>query len=179
MGQGSCPILFVVFTRKCSCLRTSIRVISPPRSFRSWADRGSRRSAVTEVEALGLVNNTYLVFTSDNGYHEGVHRMGSGKTTAYEEDIRVPLILAVSVGIVTRGGADERERGSEGTAGRRGPALCRGREDEGAWRNLATAPKTFCGGSELRPHMLDKKTVISGGVRISGIYPMIQKERAS
>ncbi|EFJ49375.1 hypothetical protein VOLCADRAFT_59221, partial [Volvox carteri f. nagariensis] len=49
---------------------------------------------VREVESLGLSRRTYVLFTSDNGYHEGVHRMGSGKTTPYEEDIRVPLIMA-------------------------------------------------------------------------------------
>ena len=29
-----------------------------------------------ELEALGLRSSTYILLTSDNGYHEGVHRMG-------------------------------------------------------------------------------------------------------
>ena len=48
------------------------------------------------VEALkesGELENTYLVFTSDNGFHLGQHRLTSGKWTAYEEDIRVPLVV--------------------------------------------------------------------------------------
>jgi arylsulfatase A-like enzyme len=48
------------------------------------------------VDALresGELENTYLVFTSDNGFHLGQHRLTSGKWTAYEEDIRVPLIV--------------------------------------------------------------------------------------
>jgi N-acetylglucosamine-6-sulfatase len=48
------------------------------------------------VDALresGELDNTYLVFTSDNGFHLGTHRLTSGKWTAYEEDIRVPLIV--------------------------------------------------------------------------------------
>ncbi|KAG2501026.1 hypothetical protein HYH03_000846 [Edaphochlamys debaryana] len=49
---------------------------------------------VSLVDELGLANSTYIAFTSDNGYHEGVHRFGSGKTTPYEEDLRVPLLLA-------------------------------------------------------------------------------------
>ena len=48
------------------------------------------------VDALresGELENTYLLFTSDNGFHLGQHRLTSGKWTAYEEDIRVPLIV--------------------------------------------------------------------------------------
>ncbi|KAG2435121.1 hypothetical protein HXX76_007206 [Chlamydomonas incerta] len=49
---------------------------------------------MSDLAALGLSNSTYVMFTSDNGYHEGAHRQGSGKTTAYDEDIRVPLLVA-------------------------------------------------------------------------------------
>jgi N-acetylglucosamine-6-sulfatase len=38
--------------------------------------------------------NTYIVFSSDNGYHLGQHRLTHGKQTAFETDIRVPLIIA-------------------------------------------------------------------------------------
>ena len=41
----------------------------------------------------GDLDNTYIFFTSDNGFHLGEHRLGAGKWTAYEEDIRVPLIV--------------------------------------------------------------------------------------
>jgi N-acetylglucosamine-6-sulfatase len=41
----------------------------------------------------GTLNNTYIFFTSDNGFHTGQHRLTTGKWTAYEEDIRVPLIV--------------------------------------------------------------------------------------
>ena len=34
-----------------------------------------------------------IFFTSDNGFHLGAHRLTAGKWTAYEEDIRVPLIV--------------------------------------------------------------------------------------
>ena len=40
------------------------------------------------------LNNTYIVFSSDNGYHLGQHRLTRGKRTAFETDIRVPLIVA-------------------------------------------------------------------------------------
>ncbi len=41
----------------------------------------------------GELDDTYVFFTSDNGFHLGQHRLGAGKWTAYEEDIRVPLIV--------------------------------------------------------------------------------------
>lgn len=48
------------------------------------------------VETLrenGKLHETYVIFTSDNGYHMGHHRLAAGKWTAYEESIRVPLIV--------------------------------------------------------------------------------------
>lgn len=39
------------------------------------------------------LRNTYFVFTSDNGFHLGEHRLPRGKQTPYEESIRVPLIV--------------------------------------------------------------------------------------
>ena len=45
------------------------------------------------LEETGELANTYIVYTSDNGFHLGLHRMMEGKDTAYEEDIRVPLAI--------------------------------------------------------------------------------------
>ena len=45
------------------------------------------------VAAIGEEKNTYFVFSSDNGYHMGEHRLMPGKMTAYDMDIRVPLIV--------------------------------------------------------------------------------------
>lgn len=38
-------------------------------------------------------HNTYIILTSDNGFHIGEHGLSPGKATGYEEDIRVPLVL--------------------------------------------------------------------------------------
>jgi N-acetylglucosamine-6-sulfatase len=38
-------------------------------------------------------NTLYIVFTSDNGWAMGEHRRQFGKWSAYEEDMRVPLIV--------------------------------------------------------------------------------------
>jgi N-acetylglucosamine-6-sulfatase len=51
------------------------------------------RQLVEALKESGELENTYLVFTSDNGFHLGQHRLTAGKWTAYEEDIRVPLIV--------------------------------------------------------------------------------------
>src|SRR5215212_1921814 len=48
---------------------------------------------VDTLKHSGELDNTYIFFTSDNGYHMGQHRLTAGKWTAYEEDIRVPLIV--------------------------------------------------------------------------------------
>jgi arylsulfatase A-like enzyme len=45
------------------------------------------------VAAIGAADNTYFVFSSDNGYHMGEHRLTPGKMTAYDTDIHVPLVV--------------------------------------------------------------------------------------
>lgn len=48
---------------------------------------------VARLEQYGILNNTYIFYSSDNGYHIGQHRLQPGKTCGYEEDINVPLIV--------------------------------------------------------------------------------------
>lgn len=74
-----------------------IRVID-----RSYRKRAQAVEAVdkllADVEAKlaaeHLTRNTYIVFSSDNGYHMGQHGLLRGKQTAFDTDIRVPLIVA-------------------------------------------------------------------------------------
>lgn len=50
----------------------------------------------TIVETLretGQLDNTYVIYTSDNGFHLGEHRLPVGKDTPYEEDLRVPMAM--------------------------------------------------------------------------------------
>jgi hypothetical protein len=51
------------------------------------------QNVVDTLRAKGRLENTYIVFASDNGYHQGQHRLDSGKMTAFEEDLRVPLVV--------------------------------------------------------------------------------------
>ena len=50
-------------------------------------------SLVDELEAAGELDNTYIFFTSDNGWFGGEHRIRSGKNRPYEESARVPLFV--------------------------------------------------------------------------------------
>jgi N-acetylglucosamine-6-sulfatase len=43
--------------------------------------------------ATGHDRDTYIVFSSDNGYHLGDHGLLAGKQTAFDTDINVPLIV--------------------------------------------------------------------------------------
>ncbi len=49
--------------------------------------------AVQELTDQGLLDNTYIIYTSDNGYHLGHHQLGQGKMFPFEEDTRVPLFM--------------------------------------------------------------------------------------
>ena len=48
---------------------------------------------IQSLQSSGELENTYIFFTSDNGFHLGQHRLKPNKWTAYEEDIRVPMIV--------------------------------------------------------------------------------------
>lgn len=48
---------------------------------------------VKALQETGQLANTYILFTSDNGFHMGQHRLDPGKYTPYESDIRVPLLV--------------------------------------------------------------------------------------
>jgi N-acetylglucosamine-6-sulfatase len=52
------------------------------------------RQVIATLEQTGELNNTYIFFSSDNGFHQGQHRLVAGdKKTPYEEDIGVPLMV--------------------------------------------------------------------------------------
>ncbi|WP_308125708.1 sulfatase family protein [Nonomuraea ceibae] len=50
-------------------------------------------AVVAALEESGKLDNTYLFFGSDNGFHQGTHRLAQGKTTPFDEAIRVPLAV--------------------------------------------------------------------------------------
>ncbi len=48
---------------------------------------------VRALRRTGQLDNTYVFFTSDNGYFHGEHRIPAGKVLPYEEALRVPLYV--------------------------------------------------------------------------------------
>jgi arylsulfatase A-like enzyme len=48
---------------------------------------------VAALSRRGELDDTLLIFTSDNGFFHGEHRVPSGKVLLYEPSIRVPLFL--------------------------------------------------------------------------------------
>ncbi len=89
----------------------------------------------------GELENTYVFFTSDNGWHAGEHRLTTGKWTAYEEDVRVPLIV----------------RGPGVPAGRTLPHLVLNNDLAPTFADLAGAdPPGFVDGRSLGPLLKDE-----------------------
>jgi N-acetylglucosamine-6-sulfatase len=41
----------------------------------------------------GIMEDTYLIFSTDNGYHVGQHRLQPGKQCSYKEDINIPFLV--------------------------------------------------------------------------------------
>lgn len=59
---------------------------------------------VSELADQGVLHSTYVVFTSDNGWHHGEHRIPDRKHQVYEESIHIPLVIrgpSVSAGSTT------------------------------------------------------------------------------
>lgn len=66
-------------------------------------DRGVG-ALIDKLQAIGQLDNTMIVFTSDNGFQWGEHSYLWGKKFPYEESVRVPLVVALP-GIAPRSDA--------------------------------------------------------------------------
>ena len=51
------------------------------------------RGIVEALRETGELGNTYIIFTSDNGFFFGQHRISRGKLLPYEPALRVPLVI--------------------------------------------------------------------------------------
>lgn len=48
---------------------------------------------IQKLEAKGLLDSTYIFYTTDNGYHISQHRLPPGKECPFETDIHIPLVV--------------------------------------------------------------------------------------
>jgi N-acetylglucosamine-6-sulfatase len=48
---------------------------------------------VDDLQSRGALANTYLIFTSDQGFMQGQHRLHQGKFVPYEPSVQVPLLI--------------------------------------------------------------------------------------
>ncbi len=62
-------------------------------------------AVINKLQATGALENTYVVFTSDNGWYHGEHRIMKEKSPPYEESIHMPLLIrgpGVQAGSITQ-----------------------------------------------------------------------------
>jgi N-acetylglucosamine-6-sulfatase len=67
----------------------------------NWQQRRESLTAVDEavasvvetLRAAGELDNTLVIFTTDNGFFHGEHRIRNGKVQHYEESTRLPLVM--------------------------------------------------------------------------------------
>ncbi|ETN40584.1 uncharacterized protein HMPREF1541_04861 [Cyphellophora europaea CBS 101466] len=50
-------------------------------------------SLLDRLSSAGVLDNTYIIYSTDNGYHIGQHRLQPGKQCAFEEDINIPFVV--------------------------------------------------------------------------------------
>jgi N-acetylglucosamine-6-sulfatase len=93
---------------------------------------GTLRAA---LESAGVADNTYVVFSSDNGYHMGEYRLAPGKMSAFDTDIRVPLVVA-------------------------GPGVSRGTRNISAVSNIDLAPTFEAAGGAPVPATVDGHSLL-------------------
>jgi arylsulfatase A-like enzyme len=55
-------------------------------------DEGVAR-IINALQSAGVLQNTLVIFTSDNGWFQGEHRKGFGKILPYEPSVKVPLLI--------------------------------------------------------------------------------------
>ncbi|HYJ68631.1 MAG TPA: sulfatase [Nocardioidaceae bacterium] len=75
--------------REASAMREAAR----QRAEAVWVLDSQVSRTIKALSAAGELGNTLVMFTSDNGYFQGEHRMRQGKTLPYEPSLRTPLLM--------------------------------------------------------------------------------------
>ncbi len=90
---------------------------------------------VAALRASGELERTLIVFTSDNGFFHGEHRVPAGKVLVYEPSVRVPLVV-------------------------RGPGVPRGRVDSRLVANVDLAPTVLDAADAKAGRKLDGRSLL-------------------
>ena len=107
---------------------------------------------VGAVRRTGELDNTYILFTSDNGFMQGEHRVPLGKMLPYDASTRVPLLI-------------------------RGPRIPRGRKTKALVGNVDLAP-TILNATPARPTFpLDGRSILpfARNVRLRSLRPLLHE----
>ncbi len=109
-----------------------------PHYFDSVSLCGPSRTTILRgqyVHNHGVLTNTYIFFTSDNGFMLGQHRLRTGKSVPYEESIRVGMAV-------------------------RGPGVPHGEQREQLCGNVDIAPTLAEIGGALPPAFVDGRSLV-------------------
>ncbi len=87
------PWLKSVVKRMGSGLRAKVRQRHRNRLESLLAVDEAVEAIVNKLYAEGVLDETYVIFTSDNGYMQGQHRLHQGKFVAYDPSAKVPLLV--------------------------------------------------------------------------------------
>jgi N-acetylglucosamine-6-sulfatase len=114
-------------------------------------DEGVAR-IVRELGRQGVLGNTYVIFTSDNGFMQGEHRVPLGKMLPYDPSTQVPLLI-------------------------RGPNLPRNRTSKALVGNIDLAP-TILDGTQARARLrLDGRSFLpfARNPRLRSLRPLLHE----
>ena len=135
--------------------------------------------ALDGIAALGLEDSTLVVFTSDNGWHAGAHRLPMGKEHPYDTDVRIPMYLRgpgvargatllhpaslvdLAATLVEVAGAEPRARGGPALDGLSFAAALGGAQAPSAWRNFSYSE--HFGGRNSWAHVRQPLSASAGG----------------
>jgi hypothetical protein len=91
-------------------------------------------SIVGTLQQAGVLDRTLILFTADNGFFHGEHRVPTGKILVYEPSVRVPLVM-------------------------RGPGVPRGRNVGNLVANIDVAPTILDAANALPNRPLDGRSL--------------------
>ena len=91
-------------------------------------------SIIKALQNVGVLQNTLVIYTSDNGWFQGEHRIEFGKILPYEPAVRVPLLV-------------------------RGPGITAGRQNSAFVANVDLAPTIVATAGATARRLMDGRSL--------------------